>query len=357
MNLEERVINPILYAALERRFGKVRVANQGTGFAGQYEQIDGNRRPKLRVLRGGEQYRVCCPKCHDTNYHLYVSHVWGVPDETGNRRLHLMNCYHGCYQYEDKKTEWEAMFGGDEISPHQLREPDTEPEELAVASPPGRIVPLDQLPRDHAAVEYLECRYFDVGHLSRHYGVGYVAYSTHFLAENRIYIPVHFEGRVVGWQCRLVGESDKTETGKKPPKYYTMPNMPRRLVLYNYDRARLWKTLVVVEGPTDVWSFGPMAVGLLGSQLTSEQISLLKKLPADRSIVYIPDPEELKRASNSLDRYRHAAKDLGTYFRGQVALVSLPIGFDPGSLDRTWLREYVTSRSADQGVRVAWEAA
>ena len=39
-------------------------------------------RPWLDIKEPGEQFRICCPFCHDTRFRLYISHMWGQRDST-----------------------------------------------------------------------------------------------------------------------------------------------------------------------------------------------------------------------------------------------------------------------------------
>ena len=47
--------------------------------------------------------------------------------------------------------------------------------------------------------------------------------------------------------------------------------------------------------------------------------------------------------------------DLRTRFSGNFAAVKLPEGTDPGSLDRVFLRDYVTHKAQKKGVKVCFD--
>ena len=158
-------------------------------------------------------------------------------------------------------------------------------------------------------------------------------------------------GKRRGWQSRFVGELDWKGPKKRelPPKYFTAPGMPRSELLYNLDRAKNYSTGVIVEGVTDVWSFGPMAVGLFGKNLTTEQYRKFLATFRKRTAVLLLDPEEFDSEGTG-ELVRMLRKAMPKSF----AAVKLPMGTDPGSLDRSFLRGYVAEQAADQGVTVSY---
>ena len=76
-----------------------------------------------------------------------------------------------------------------------------------------------------------------------------------------------------GWQARHVGDLDWKDP-KSPPKYYTCPGMKVGQILYNLANAAKYKTGVIVEGVTDVWSFGPMAMCTMGASMKALTIAV-----------------------------------------------------------------------------------
>jgi 5S rRNA maturation endonuclease (ribonuclease M5) len=61
--------------------------------------------------------------------------------------------------------------------------------------------------------------------------------------------------------------------------------------LYNVDSVK--KTMIVVEGVTDVWRIGDGAVATLTSNPSKEQIlAILKKKPKKVVVMYDPDAED-----------------------------------------------------------------
>ena len=100
----------------------------------------------------------------------------------------------------------------------------------------------------------------------------------------RIVIPVFFNGKLVGWQTRRLGD-DGT------PKYLSSAEFPKDRTLYNHDpRAR--RRLVVVESALSVLSkfhVIPDVGATFGATVTDDQIKLMAKY--DEVIIW-PDNDD-----------------------------------------------------------------
>lgn len=349
------LLNPTLYRALERHFGRVLLANTGESAITRVTvDAAGNRR--LRVDHAGEQYRVNCNKCDDTGHHLYIGHLFGVRDRrTGNRHLFLINCF---------KCDGYGSHGAREALHDHLSDPNARPLTHAVVrpgrqidlaapiQPPGDIIPLHRLKPWHPANRYLAARFYDPEALSRFYGVGYCIDSRYLLARERIYVPIHQDGELRGWQTRHIGELDwKAEDS--PPKWWTCPGMQRSRLLYNLDRAKHYPTVVVVEGCGDVWGFGPMAVATFGASISHEQRALLAKHWDQAIVLY--DPEAMLDEQGQLKpRITELCHELSSRMAGACVPVVLPAGFDPGSLDRRYMRAFVDQEAKKAGLEPSW---
>lgn len=356
----DSVLNPALYRRLEMRYGRVKVTNPGEAMVREYRpQLDGS--VDMDVSYAGEYYVICCPECNDTRFRLYINHRWGVLDEvTESRNLWLMHCYNDegqCFAdwrdrgdfYEDI-SQIEGLFRARVLPGKQ---PSTAPG--GPVQPPGPTRRLDKLPKDHPANVYLANRYYDPDRLGRFYGVSYCLDSIYSHARNRIVMPFYMAGKLVGWQGRYVGELDWKAKGS-PPKWFSCPNMKKSQILVNYDNAIKYQTGVIVEGPGDVWGFGPMSMATLGDTMSRQQVELFKLGFGKHSGVMLWDPEAL---TPNADRKQEALNSLLSQLRdgcgGRFAVVKLPECKDPGSLDRAFMREYVAQEAKAQGVRVSWK--
>lgn len=91
----------------------------------------------------------------------------------------------------------------------------------------------------------------------------------------RLVFPHFFEGKLTGWQKRAIpGESVSPE-----PKYQSSPGMPKSTTLYNFDNARAYDRVCVVESPMSVakaYSLGiPNVVATFGAKVSKAQAALL----------------------------------------------------------------------------------
>jgi hypothetical protein len=348
-------LNPYLYRLLKDYFGQVRVSNAGVKQMSTYvDRIGGEK--KLDLIEPGEYYQVCCPYCNDTRFRLYINHMWGHTDKLGRRNLWMAICYNeNCLAKFERVSDLMNRLTDpdrDELASTKiLQGKEIDPEKIVIDWP-GPVTRVDKLPRGHKAVRYLLSRNFDPQVIGRFYNVHYCPVSFRYLAQDRLIIPIYMNKRLMGWQARYIGEL-KWSRDDSPPKYYTAPGTPRRLLVYNLANATNYQTGVIMEGPTDVWSFGPMGVCTLGSTMTMQQIRRFTQAFHDHSVVllYDPDVREDKKKWPGIEKM--IARLESSLPKG-LAVVWLPKGRDPGSLDRAFLRGYVVSEAKNQGVKVSW---
>jgi hypothetical protein len=206
---------------------------------------------------------------------------------------------------------------------------------------PGAVTPLHELPLDHAANAYLLGRgHHDPHQLSRALGLAYCpqARPEFALAGGRIIIQVTMQGKLAGWQARILG----TPPTKKIPKYWTFPGMYKSRVLYNFDRARQSPLVVIVEGASDVWSVGPRSVALFGKVPSTFQVQLLTRFWGGKAAVVLlnTDAEEQSEAlqADLQGRFSHLVR------------VQLPAGRDPGSYGHQDIWGLIRQAAGQQGV-------
>lgn len=349
-------LNPFLYKRLEQWLGRVEVVNEGERMLATAARGFDDR-PRLAISHAGEYYRVCCPYCGDRKFRLYVNHMFGQRDDYGRRMTFLATCFNetACMLNPEHSSDfWDTISGMDDevLEKARIVRGVKVAAEDREAVPPGPCTRLDDLPPTHEARAYLEARGFDPDELARTYGVSYCQRSHFFLASRRIVVPLWSGGKLRGWQCRYVGDLNWKDKSKNyPPKYFTMPGMKRRLHLYNSDRAFRYKTGVIVEGPTDAWRLGPMAVCTMGASMSDAQQRMFVRAFRKRSAVLLYDPEVMSEP--------HVVR-LAEALASQIpkfAAVTLPAGTDPGSLDRDLLRQLVLDGARRQGVRVSFRKA
>jgi len=190
-----------------------------------------------------------------------------------------------------------------------------------VITPPG----LTPLRNPHRA--YLKSRGFDSGRLERLWllrGCGPVGRLAW-----RIFIPIQLDGEIVSWTSRSIGQSGHG------PKYLSArvdeEAVPLKSLLYGVDYAR--HTIIVCEGPTDVWKIGPGAVAVFGLQYTRSQVIQIAEYPV-RVICFDREREAQKKANilaRSLEEWP-----------GRTEVIELETGNDPGSASPDEIREIRT---------------
>lgn len=127
-------------------------------------------------------------------------------------------------------------------------------------------------------------------------------------------------GQVVSWTTRSIGCNN-------PRRYISASqseeSVSHKDILYGAHLAR--HSIVIVEGPLDVWAIGPGAVATCGIAFTQRQLSEMIKYPI-RVICFDAEASAQKRAG---ELCRHLSA-----FSGIVENVVLETGKDPADADR-----------------------
>jgi DNA primase len=196
--------------------------------------------------------------------------------------------------------------------------------------PVNQVIPLEVLPEDHIAVQYLKDRGFTREYLAN-YHLGYCADQNDWMAYDRLIIPIISRGKCVGWQARAIRDSDKG------PKYYTSPNVTLGNYLYNFDVARQCPYVVLTEGVADSWRVGPAGVCLFGKSLSAGQQKLLLNNWIGKPICVMLDRDAEKESKKITEK-------LLSKHRGPVIFVPVPEGYkDPGDVPHEDLTQHIRS--------------
>ncbi len=87
-------INPLLFRALQSRFGKVQVTHRGVTMEAHYQPGPEPGQAVLAITRFGEAYTIACPLCQAKKPCLSINHRFGLLDPfTGSKNLHLATCF------------------------------------------------------------------------------------------------------------------------------------------------------------------------------------------------------------------------------------------------------------------------
>lgn len=105
--------------------------------------------------------------------------------------------------------------------------------------------------------------------------------SKEFKYRKRLILPYRWQGKIVGYTARLIGNIPNQQTPKyivtKPPNF-----------VFNLDRQHVDRTLaVVVEGDFDAISIDAVSLG--GNSISDGQASLINQL--ERRVILLPDAD------------------------------------------------------------------
>lgn len=134
---------------------------------------------------------------------------------------------------------------------------------------------------------YLGSRGFNADELKQLWGIKGIGLATRLAW--RIFIPITLNHKVVSWSTRSVSEDTvRYVTARKEEEAY-----PFRKLLYGEEYCR--NSIIVHEGPFDVWRTGPGATCIWGLEWTRAQVLRMSKYPV-RVICFDNEPEAQRRA-------------------------------------------------------------
>jgi DNA primase len=163
--------------------------------------------------------------------------------------------------------------------------------------------------------------------LAKLFGIGY---CDRGVMRGRIAIPIHDEdGNLVAYAGRWADEEIPPGT----PRYLLPRKFRKQRVLYNFNRVRGCRQLVIVESYWSVFrlaGFGLPAVGLMGRELSDAQLALLRNASIERIGIML-DGDAPGRAAAA-----KALPDLARFFF--VRNYELPDGLKPHSAPEDMIR-------------------
>ena len=257
--------------------------------------------------------QVHCIFCSDGNYGWHL----GFNLEQGN-----WNCWrcgkHSTWDVvgrllrtQDKNRIYQEIQKYDTATPNR-KASKPKARKRAIKSPPG-TAPLTKRHK-----KYLRNRGFRPMQLAKDWGLT----GTEHLSGPwnwRVIIPIHNQfGEIIAFQGRTLNETTK-------PKYKVSDDAdiledPKGM-LYGHHKA-MGDSVLIVEGVTGVWKFGPGAVATLGIDWSAEQANKLRQY-SKRYLMFDPEPLAQKRAEK-------LAKWLSMYSGTTEILEEMPC--DPGDL-------------------------
>ncbi len=259
------MLNRSLYLTMLKNFGVVRITNENV------------ERVEVRVPGGkslihiaGEHYNVCCPLCGDDRYRLSASYKWlSLKPMSTVRTTHLIHCYNEeCAAWQP--SFWEKLLPDLEAAGIGLLD-NMAPPDLSAMVPkvnrktrlPKGMIPIDQLPDDHEAVQFLRKQYnLSPIYMAKAYGACWVPEPDPIFeqAKRRVVFPIYQQGQVYSWQGRSIDPNPEF-------KWYMPPGFVK--CYYNSDRVAPHETPIVAEGITSAIACGPRGLAIFGKYLNS----------------------------------------------------------------------------------------
>lgn len=174
---------------------------------------------------------------------------------------------------------------------------------------------LTELQEPH--IKYLTRRGFDADKIAKLWNIKALSITGNHLAW-RIYIPIYLDNRQVSWTTRSISDNVKNKymTAKREEELIS-----HKSILYGLDY--IGNTIIVVEGPLDVWKIGFGAAATFGTTVTHDQIRLIAKYP--RRVICFD--------SDAIDKARKLARILEIY-DGKTWVVALDAEDPAGASDR-----------------------
>lgn len=159
---------------------------------------------------------------------------------------------------------------------------------------PKGIKPLSELP---AHRRYLRGRGFDWREIERLWGVRGIGLAAKYAWS--LFIPITYQGKTVSWTTRTLGNKGQRYDSAKA----SAESVCHKNLLYGEDYVR--DTVLVCEGPTDVWAIGPGAVCTFGIQYGQAQVAKIAKYKT-RIIGFDNEPQaqaQAKKLVNDLSGF------------------------------------------------------
>lgn len=138
----------------------------------------------------------------------------------------------------------------------------------------------------------------------------------------RLFLPIHRHGQIVSWTTRSTSDSHPNRYISAGAKQEVIDH---KELLYGEDYVR--HSVVVVEGPLDVWAIGPGAVGTFGTSFSRGQVEKISRYPK-RAICFDADAQ-------------HRAKELSDLlapFPGDTYIITLDAK-DPGEAKQSEINQ------------------
>lgn len=142
--------------------------------------------------------------------------------------------------------------------------------------------------------KYLRGRGYDPDRLQRLWGIkGLGPYAGKL--SWRIFIPIYYRHELVSWTTRSICD---THAMRYRSARLGDERINHKQLLYGEDYAG--NSIIIVEGPLDVWAIGPGAVATCGTAYTRHQVNRMVKYPR-RAVCLDNEPDGIRRSKKLVD--------------------------------------------------------
>jgi len=261
----------------------------------------------------GEFVGVDCPFCSPSSekYHLGISVQWG-------------NC--SCWKC-GRHTLYDSLVAtvhNRSIVGDVLRRLKYDRSAIKQKKVEGSlVVPKGVGEMTEAHIAYLQRRGFSAPVIASLWDIQGIGIAPRL--QWRLFIPIYLHGRQVSWTTRSIGKEGGRRYINAGP---LEESVAAKGILYGQDYLR--SSVIVHEGPTDVWRTGPGSTALFGLNYSQAQLEALSGYPL--RVVCLDNTDEAQSVAKGLCR------DLAP-FPGETIQVRLESGEDPGSADDQEIEE------------------
>ena len=355
------MINPVLFHKLRAAFGKVIVEAE-------------NQKPKLKLLDPpkqignrlvdwqfneddccrGETFRINCPICGDSNgFHCYISALSFTRPEIHGQQLSKAGLIIHCFRRNCFKNNPEARLAVSEAirseaisditiceSEESLFDSDSAVDMHGTTLEDFKKWQPDYHPIDISTpidvLKFLVKRGIsarDIVELNIGYGKCWNYKKQHYIGnENWIQFPIVDQAGLRGFQSRQIHSDAKM-------KYFFDARTPKKMCLYNRERACKYNIVTISEGVIDAIHVGPCGMAYFGTEPSTAQKRLIQQDGA-KLVLYLPDQKKHydKDGKCDLDPGKIADKVIEEWkakfnFEWGIYKVDVP-GPDPGECTR-----------------------
>lgn len=261
-----------------------------------------------RHVSGDGYVGIQCPYCSPNSgkYKLGIPpyatycHCWGCGWKSLKEVL-IESC-------QSPNTVFKLLkdFRSNFIPPNQNRSAD---KPIGVLKKPPGVIPMLPIHK-----KYLKGRGFNPEELASIWGIKGIGAAIKLAW--RIYIPIILNGKQISWTTRKLSNEGQRYHGAKSHE----EAFPAKQILFGSDYVG--HSILVHEGPFDVFRIGPGAVGTLGIDFTKSQAKRIAKYPT-RTICFDSSPDAQKRAKE--------LADVLTCFPGRTNIVEIDAA-DPAEM-------------------------